>query len=274
MAHDRRTSTDAEQAPNGGSPPAPDRHAEEELRLLGEALDERSGAVLQRTIARTHSEWGEEPEGSLVRTSFERICTLSTHAVAQWMSGVDPSATGPMGKESASIFGQLVAHRAIGLNEVTKRCLRWRDAASEEVSESAERLGTKPRFSPARSTSCRRTSTSRSCACATSSRRSASAPTRSSPPPGRARLHGHARPAHRAAQQNADPRPRRADADALAPPPGPGRGAARQPRQLQDDQRHLGHGAGDELLRRSQRAWTASCATPTRSVASAATSSS
>ena len=34
-----------------------------------------------------------------------------------------------VGQESWRIFGQLAAQRAAPLNEVTKRCLRWRDAA-------------------------------------------------------------------------------------------------------------------------------------------------
>ncbi len=100
--------------------------------------------MLQRTIARTHAETGEEPDGGLVRKSFEQICTISTHAVAQWMSGADSEALRRAGEEAWNSFGQLVAHRAIPLNEVTKRCLRWRDAANEALRESAQELHTPP----------------------------------------------------------------------------------------------------------------------------------
>ena len=143
MVDDSRTSPPLQDAAQAQplAPPAT-RQVEEELRSLGEALDARSGAVLQRTIARTHAESGEEPEGSLVRDSFERICTLSTHGVARWMAGASPSVE--MTEESANIFGQLVAHHAIPLNEVTKRCLRWRDAASDALRESAAEVGASP----------------------------------------------------------------------------------------------------------------------------------
>ncbi len=131
-------------AARAAPPPAGLETVDDELRRVGEALDARSGAVLQRTVARTHAESGEEAEGSLVRVSFERICTLSTHAVAEWMSGADPRTLAISGEDAWSIFGQLVAHRAIPLNEVTKRCLRWRDAAKDALSECAEELDVSP----------------------------------------------------------------------------------------------------------------------------------
>jgi diguanylate cyclase (GGDEF)-like protein len=148
-ARSRRTDENAQQPPAPlGLLAAADEtlfgSEREEIRRLGEALDERAGAVLQRTIARTHAEYGEEAEGSLVRGSFERICTLSTQAVAQWMSGADAEKLAIKGEEAWGIFGQLVAHRAIPLNEVTKRCLRWRDAARDALGECAPELGVSP----------------------------------------------------------------------------------------------------------------------------------
>ncbi|HXW59766.1 MAG TPA: EAL domain-containing protein [Solirubrobacteraceae bacterium] len=143
MADDPRSSTDEAPQPSLATAPEPGR-SDEELRRLGEALDEQSGAVLQRTIARTHAESGEEAEGSFVRVSFERICTLSTHAVAQWMAGGHADDLAISGEEAWGIFGQLVAHRAIPLNEVTKRCLRWRDAARDELTECAQDLDVSP----------------------------------------------------------------------------------------------------------------------------------
>jgi diguanylate cyclase (GGDEF)-like protein len=45
-----------------------------------------------------------------------------------------------VGQESWRIFGHLAAQREAPLNEVTKRCLRWRDAADEVLRETAEQL--------------------------------------------------------------------------------------------------------------------------------------
>ncbi len=42
--------------------------------------------------------------------------------------------------ETWHIFGQLAAQRAAPLNEVTKRCLRWRDAAADVLRDSATQL--------------------------------------------------------------------------------------------------------------------------------------
>jgi diguanylate cyclase (GGDEF)-like protein len=61
-------------------------------------------------------------------------------AVARWMAGDGEEVAREVGRESWRIFGQLAAQRAAPLNEVTKRCLRWRDAAEEVVLERAAAL--------------------------------------------------------------------------------------------------------------------------------------
>jgi diguanylate cyclase (GGDEF)-like protein len=139
MAVHQRTSLADQTLPEtalAGTPVGPS----EELRRLGEALDSHSEVVLARTVELTHAESGEETDG-LVRESFEQMCTISTHAVARWMAGETPHGSRGAGEESWNIFGQLVAHRAVALNEVTKRCLRWRDAATAVAREAAEDLG-------------------------------------------------------------------------------------------------------------------------------------
>ena len=66
---------------------------------------------------------------------------MSTIAVARWMAGDGEEVAREVGRESWRIFGQLAAQRAAPLNEVTKRCLRWRDAAEEVVLEQRAALG-------------------------------------------------------------------------------------------------------------------------------------
>ena len=117
------------------------RDAEREVRRLGEALGARVEDALSRTVAR-ESETGQGPglEPSL-RESFERIGRRSTLAVAQWMAGGSPEAGRETGREAWSTYGHLAAQSAAPLDEVVKRCLRWRDAVDEVLRESAAELG-------------------------------------------------------------------------------------------------------------------------------------
>ena len=66
-----------------------------------------------------------------------RVGTVSTLAVARWMAGEGAAVAREVGQESWRIFGQLAAQREAPLNEVTKRCLRWRDAADDVLRETA-----------------------------------------------------------------------------------------------------------------------------------------
>ena len=77
---------------------------------------------------------------SIVEESFVKVGTVSTVAVARWMAGEGAEVAREVGQESWSIFGQLAAQRAAPLNEVTKRCLRWRDAAADVVEELVREL--------------------------------------------------------------------------------------------------------------------------------------
>jgi diguanylate cyclase (GGDEF)-like protein len=99
---------------------------EQQVRRLGQELDARSDEVRVRVLARSTS---SEPVAGFVRESFERICTISTIAVAHWMSGGNPRDGLAAGQEAWQIFGQIAAKRAAPLHEVTKRCLYWRDCA-------------------------------------------------------------------------------------------------------------------------------------------------
>ncbi|HLM85372.1 MAG TPA: EAL domain-containing protein [Solirubrobacteraceae bacterium] len=129
-------------AKRGAATGAPER----EVRRLGEALGVRVDDVLERTVARGRKATRRAgPDlDSAVRDSFERIGRSSTIAVAKWMAGETPKAERETGREAWHTYGQLAAQRAAPLNEVTKRCLRWRDAVTEVLRESAAELSISP----------------------------------------------------------------------------------------------------------------------------------
>jgi diguanylate cyclase (GGDEF)-like protein len=109
------------------------------LRLLGEALRARTGDVIAGTVARTQA--SKHGLDEAVEESFERVGMASTAAVASWMSGQGLEAAREVGMETWHIFGQLAADRVAPLQEVLKRCLRWRDAAADVLHQSASELG-------------------------------------------------------------------------------------------------------------------------------------
>jgi diguanylate cyclase (GGDEF)-like protein len=111
------------------------KHSETELRLLGESLRARAEDVLNMTVVRTAGS-GREVD-AVVQDSFERISRSSTIAVARWMEGEGLEVAREAGRETWEIFGELAAHRAASLNEVTRRCLCWRDSMAEVLHESA-----------------------------------------------------------------------------------------------------------------------------------------
>jgi diguanylate cyclase (GGDEF)-like protein len=114
-----------------------------ELRLLGEALGSHSSDVLERVVARANADGASLP--ATVRSSFTRICVVATVTIARWMAEGEPQAGLQASREAWSVFGALAAHRAAPLNEVTKRCLFWRDAVNEVLGDRAEDLGVSPR---------------------------------------------------------------------------------------------------------------------------------
>ena len=110
----------------------------EDLARLGAALKTRTEEILSLTVART-SVPGHVVE-ALVQDSFERICNSSTSAVAGLIAGDDLEVARTAGQETWQIFGELAAHRAASLNEVTRRCLCWRDVMAEVLRQSASEL--------------------------------------------------------------------------------------------------------------------------------------
>jgi diguanylate cyclase (GGDEF)-like protein len=107
------------------------------LRQLGTGL----GARAEEVVAELHrrGEASGRVLGGAVEESFARITHVSTVAVARWLTGGEPSEAREVGREAWQIFGQLAAQREVPLNEVTKRCLRWRDATADVLREEAGR---------------------------------------------------------------------------------------------------------------------------------------
>jgi diguanylate cyclase (GGDEF)-like protein len=120
------------------APPAPPTEPSADVRRLGEELTAQTKEVVNRTVARNKE--SQLTLSDVVEERFERVGEISTIAVASWMAGNSPESAVEVGKEVWQIFGQLAAQRAAPLNEVTKRCWRWHDAAIEVLSETAARL--------------------------------------------------------------------------------------------------------------------------------------
>jgi diguanylate cyclase (GGDEF)-like protein len=114
----------------------------EELRRLGQALNARTDDVVDAMLQRTRDSSRQLDEG--VEERFARVGAVSTVAVARWMSGEGVDTAREVGQEAWQIFGQLASQRAAPLHEVTKRCLRWRDAAHAVLCGCAHDLAIDP----------------------------------------------------------------------------------------------------------------------------------
>ena len=120
---------------------------ESQLTRLGAELNARTPDVVERMMQRSAGS-GRRLD-RVVEASFEEVGAVSTVAVARWMAGEGEAVAREVGQESWRIFAQLASQREAPLNEVTKRCLRWRDCAAEVVDESALelKLGRRRRWS-------------------------------------------------------------------------------------------------------------------------------
>ncbi len=111
---------------------------ESKLRRLGDALNARTADVVEKMMSRSTA--SARVLDRVVEESFEEVGAVSTVAVARWMAGEGEVVAREVGQESWRIFAQLASQREAPLNEVTKRCLRWRDSAAEVLSASASEL--------------------------------------------------------------------------------------------------------------------------------------
>ena len=110
----------------------------DQLCRLGSALNAHTPNVVERMMERSKGSGRTLDE--VVEESFEKVGAVSTVAVARWMAGEGEAVAREVGQESWRIFAKLASQREAPLNEVTKRCLRWRDCTAEVVSESAAEL--------------------------------------------------------------------------------------------------------------------------------------
>jgi diguanylate cyclase (GGDEF)-like protein len=110
----------------------------DDLRRLGRALHDRTDDVVDGMLLRTQ-ESGCRLDAA-VEERFARVGAVSTVAVARWMAGEGAEVAREVGQESWQIFAQLASQRAAPLNEVTKRCLRWCDSATDVMLECAAAL--------------------------------------------------------------------------------------------------------------------------------------
>jgi diguanylate cyclase (GGDEF)-like protein len=117
---------------------AEDESVESKLSRLGEALNDRTTDVVDEMMRRSVT--SGRLLDKVVEESFEQVGTVSTVAVARWMAGEGEAVAREVGQESWRIFAQLASQREAPLNEVTKRCLRWRDSTAEVLSSSASEL--------------------------------------------------------------------------------------------------------------------------------------
>jgi len=110
-----------------------------ELERLGRELSARTEDVVARMMKLSAA--STRTLDKVVEESFEEVGAVSTVAVARWMAGEGEAVAREVGQESWRIFAQLASQREAALNEVTKRCLRWRDSALAVLDESAADLG-------------------------------------------------------------------------------------------------------------------------------------
>jgi diguanylate cyclase (GGDEF)-like protein len=114
-----------------------------DVRRLGEALEARTEDVVKGTVARAADAGGVLLD-PLVQSGFDRICRVSTIALARWMAGGSPEDGRAASQEAFQHHGQIAAERTAPLNEMTRRCLRWRDSVNEVLCDSATHLGVSP----------------------------------------------------------------------------------------------------------------------------------
>jgi diguanylate cyclase (GGDEF)-like protein len=113
-----------------------------DLRRLGDAALARCSDVLRETVAQTVKS-GQIVDAP-VQESFEEICTATTSAVARWIAGDGIEVTLDASRATSRIFGELAAHRAASLHEVTRRSLWWRNVMADVLRECAATLRVSP----------------------------------------------------------------------------------------------------------------------------------
>jgi hypothetical protein len=106
-----------------------------EVRLLGQRLHQRCEEVVQQTAARSRASGPLLTDA--VEAQLQRVGETSTIALAGWMAGNSAEAAMQVGQETWQTLGGMAARGALPLNEVAKRCWRWRDSVRGVLTDSA-----------------------------------------------------------------------------------------------------------------------------------------
>jgi diguanylate cyclase (GGDEF)-like protein len=109
------------------------------MRRLGDALEDRVEEICRRTVAEGYGERDEADPA--IWSSFQRVSSGGTLAVARWIGGGSAAAAIEAGREAWETFGEAAAHRSGSLQEVAGPCLRWREVMVDAVRESAAQVG-------------------------------------------------------------------------------------------------------------------------------------
>jgi diguanylate cyclase (GGDEF)-like protein len=131
---------EADQTPTPPTQPAALAEVGEDVHPLGEALKGRAADVLGLTVART----GRSQLDAAVQETFERFNKSSTISLGRWLAGEGLEVARQAGKETWLFYGELAAHGAASQQEVTTRCLCWRDAVAAVLRQSAAQLDVPP----------------------------------------------------------------------------------------------------------------------------------
>jgi len=109
------------------------------LTSLGEELSSAIDEVVADLRERTYGSSCVLDDD--VEELFLAAARMATSAFALWLSSGDPERARRAGMGASRIFGQLAARDDAPLNEMTKRCIRWHDAVTSQLTYDAPRLG-------------------------------------------------------------------------------------------------------------------------------------
>jgi hypothetical protein len=109
-----------------------------ERAVLGAALRDRVDDVIDHVRELTVDAGGGLEDA--IEQMFREAARIATVAVADWISDGDADAAGECGFETAAGFADLAAFRGASMNEVAKRCLRWRDCIASVLMDQADLL--------------------------------------------------------------------------------------------------------------------------------------
>jgi diguanylate cyclase (GGDEF)-like protein len=118
------------------------RHFVADETELGLALAARVDDVVEHMRDKTLH--GRTILPAEVETVFLDAARIATDALSRWWRGEPEEVARHVGDAAAASFAKLAADQAAPLNEVTKRCLWWRDSTAEVLREEAARLRIDP----------------------------------------------------------------------------------------------------------------------------------